>query len=68
MPYKSKAQSRKFHAMAKKGQIKKSTVKEFDQSTDFSNLPNHVATSAAKARNANARKKGGGMGGGMMGM
>lgn len=44
MPYKSKAQQRKFHAMAARGEIPKSTVKKFDEATKkkkggFSKLP-----------------------------
>lgn len=39
MPYKSKKQQRKFHAMEERGEISPKVVKEFDQSTDFSNLP-----------------------------
>lgn len=39
MPYDSKAQQRLFHAKQKRGEISAKTVKEFDQSTDFSNLP-----------------------------
>jgi len=33
MPYKSKAQQRKFHAMAAKGEISSDVVKEFDKAT-----------------------------------
>ena len=39
MPYKSKAQARKFHAMEKRGEISSSTVNEFDKATDFTHLP-----------------------------
>lgn len=38
MPYASKAQARFFHAAAARGDIKASTVKEFDKSTNFKRL------------------------------
>ncbi len=62
MPYKSKKQARKFHAMEARGQISPSTVKEFDQATNFASLPDQVVKKAAKDRNANRRKMGGGHG------
>lgn len=39
MPYESKAQQRLFHAKEARGEISHATVKEFDQATDFSRLP-----------------------------
>jgi len=39
MPYQSKAQQRKFHALQAEGKIDPATVKEFDDSTNFKNLP-----------------------------
>ena len=39
MPYKSKAQQRKFHAMAARGEISQAKVHEYDQATNFKNLP-----------------------------
>ena len=39
MPYKSDAQRRKFHALLKRGEIKPSTVKEFDQASKGKKLP-----------------------------
>lgn len=42
MPYKSKAQQRLFHAKEARGEISKKTVDEYDESTDFSHLPEHV--------------------------
>jgi hypothetical protein len=39
MPYKSKAQRKKFHAMAERGEISRSTVREFDRSTKGKKLP-----------------------------
>jgi hypothetical protein len=43
MPYASKAQARYFHAAAARGDIKKSTVKEFDKKTNFKKLVARVA-------------------------
>lgn len=42
MPYSSKAQARYFHAAMARGEIKKSTVKEFDKSTNFKKLASRV--------------------------
>ena len=39
MPYESKAQQRKIHSLEAEGKIDPKTVQEFDQSTDFANLP-----------------------------
>jgi hypothetical protein len=39
VPYVSKAQQRAMHAKAERGEIPKKTVREFDQATDFKNLP-----------------------------
>lgn len=39
MPYKSKAQQRKFHAMAERGEISKKTVEEFDKASKGKKLP-----------------------------
>ena len=39
MPYKSKAQQRLFHAKLAQGEISAKTVKEYDNATDFSHLP-----------------------------
>jgi len=39
VPYASRAQQRKFHAMESRGEISGATVREFDRSTDFSKLP-----------------------------
>ena len=39
MPYESKAQARLFHAKLARGEMDARTVKEFDQATDFSRLP-----------------------------
>lgn len=42
MPYKSKAQQRKFHQMLKDGEIDKKTVDEFDESSKGKKLPEKV--------------------------
>lgn len=42
MPYKSDAQRRKFHAMLERGEIKKSTVDEFDKASKGKKLPERV--------------------------
>lgn len=42
MPYSSDAQRRKFHAMLARGEIKKSTVDEFDEASKGMNLPERV--------------------------
>lgn len=39
MPYKSKVQQGKLHAMADRGEISKSTVKEFDRASKGKKLP-----------------------------
>jgi hypothetical protein len=56
MPYVSKAQARAFHAKLRRGEISASTVKEFDQSTDFSHLPEH-SRRANPVRKARKRRK-----------
>lgn len=42
MPYKSKAQQRKMHAMAERGQISKKVVAEFDRASKGKKLPARV--------------------------
>jgi hypothetical protein len=42
MPYKSDAQRRFFHAAEARGDIKQSTVNEFDQASKGMKLPEHV--------------------------
>lgn len=42
MPFKSKAQSKYFHYLESKGKMPKKTVHEFDEATDFHDLPEHV--------------------------
>ena len=41
MPFKSKAQSRKFFAMESRGEIPKGTAEEWASKTDYSKLPLH---------------------------
>lgn len=42
MPYKSDAQRRKFHAMAKRGEISRATVREYDRASKGKRLPERV--------------------------
>ena len=42
MPYKSKAQAAYFHAAMARGEMKPSTVKEFDKKTNFKNLVKRI--------------------------
>ena len=48
MPYASRAQQRKFHAMENRGEIAPETVKEFDSATNFKDLPDKVGTGLKK--------------------
>lgn len=50
MPYASKAQQRKFHALEAEGKIDPATVKEFDNATDFSRLPEKKKSKADRLR------------------
>lgn len=42
MPYKSRAQQRAFHAKLKRHEISPAVVQEFDQATNYSDLPERV--------------------------
>ena len=42
MPYKSDAQRKKFHAMAKRGEISPATVAEYDKASKGKKLPARV--------------------------
>lgn len=44
-PYKSKAQQRYFHYLESKGKMPKKTVDEFDDSSDFEDMPERVQMS-----------------------
>jgi hypothetical protein len=50
MPYKSQAQRRKFHAMAKRGEISKKTVAEFDRASKGKKLPERVGKAKRRKR------------------
>ena len=54
MPYASKAQQRKFHAMEARGEISKSTVEEYDKTTKakngFAKLPERVGKKKTRKR------------------
>jgi len=56
MPYKSKAQARKFHAMLRRGEISAKTVQEFDKSTDFSKTPERASSPVRAARKTRQSK------------
>ncbi len=43
MPFKSEAQRRKFHAMERRGEISKKTVKKWESKTKGKKLPERVA-------------------------
>lgn len=57
MPYTSKAQQRKFHAMLQRGQIEAKTVQEYDKSTNFSKLPERASNPVKAARKTRGRKE-----------
>lgn len=42
MPYKSDAQRRKFHALAKEGKISQDTVSEYDKASKGMKLPERI--------------------------
>lgn len=46
MPFRSKAQSRYLHLLAAKGKFGKGNIEEWEASTDFKHLPEHVAKPA----------------------
>lgn len=58
MPYESKAQRAKFHAMEERGEISHSTVKEWDEASKGKKLPKRKKKSNldkwAKAREPSA--------------
>lgn len=48
MPYKSKAQRGKFHAMLARGEISAATVAEFDAASKGKKLPEHIRPKRTK--------------------
>jgi len=60
MPFKSKAQRRKFAELLVKGEISEETFEEWNRSTGSRKLPERVGTKkgAGKKKAAGARKKG----------
>jgi hypothetical protein len=48
MPFKSKAQRRKFYAMAKRGEISEKTVKEWEKETGKRKLPERAKKKRGK--------------------
>ena len=55
MPFKSKAQRRKFYAMAKRGEISKEEVEEWERATGNRKLPERV--NSKKKKSALEKKK-----------
>lgn len=49
MPYRSEAQRKKFHALAKEGKISQKTVDEFDSSSKGLKLPDRLAPKKIKS-------------------
>lgn len=56
MPYKSKAQRRKFHAMAARGEISKAKVKEWEEKTP-KKIPERVSPLKQAVRAVSKRKR-----------
>lgn len=50
MPFKSKAQRRKFYAMARRGEISQKVVKEWERATRGKRLPERLGSLLAKSR------------------
>src|SRR4029434_11107750 len=50
MPYQSRAQQRKFHALEARGEIDPKTVAEFDKATNFKHLPERVKSPKKSTR------------------
>jgi hypothetical protein len=59
MPFKSKAQRRKFAELMVKGEISPETFEEWNRDTGASKLPERVTQKKPKKRSASARKKAG---------
>lgn len=57
MPYASKKQAAKFHAMLRRGEIEAATVREYDKSTDFSKIPERASHPIRAARKSRSRKE-----------
>lgn len=64
MPFKSKAQRRKFAELLVKGEISEETFEEWNRSTGSKKLPERVKPkkTTRKKKSAGARKKSGGRG------
>lgn len=57
MPYRSDAQRRYFHAAQARGEIKKSTVDEFDAASKGMNLPERIGKKSRRYKLADALVK-----------
>ena len=57
MPFKSKAQRRKFHAMAARGEISKATVAKWEKHTKGKKLPERAKKKSALRRTRRKRRR-----------
>ena len=57
MPFASKAQRRKFHAMYRRGEIDKKTLDKFEKETGDKKLPERSKTAGAEKTRQYKRKK-----------
>lgn len=57
MPFKSRAQRRKFAELLVKGKISPETFEEWNRETGSANLPEHVRKSTRRAKPKRTRKK-----------
>ena len=57
MPFKSKAQRRKFAQLLVEGKIKPETYEEWNRETGAAKLPEHVSDARGKKRGRAAKKK-----------
>ena len=59
MPFKSKAQRRKFAELLVKGEISEETFEEWNRETGGAKLPERVKPSKKRSSESSARKRGG---------
>lgn len=55
MPFKSEAQKKKMYALAAEGKISPATLKEWEDATKGSRLPDHTTQKAKKTKIRKAR-------------
>jgi hypothetical protein len=58
MPFKSRAQRRKFAELLVKGKISRQTFEEWNRETGSAMLPEHVSKSRKRAKPKRTKKKG----------